>query len=55
MSAFGWTARENGSRGTDHGHANVMLALGGAVRAVAYTGTGQGARPNSSMKPAMLR
>ncbi len=31
MSEFGRTARENGTRGTDHGHANVMLALGGPV------------------------
>ncbi|HTS78145.1 MAG TPA: DUF1501 domain-containing protein [Bryobacteraceae bacterium] len=32
MSEFGRTARENGNRGTDHGHANVMLALGGDIR-----------------------
>jgi uncharacterized protein (DUF1501 family) len=32
MSEFGRTVRENGSRGTDHGHANVMFVLGGAVR-----------------------
>jgi uncharacterized protein (DUF1501 family) len=32
MSEFGRTAKENGSRGTDHGHANVMFALGGDVR-----------------------
>jgi uncharacterized protein (DUF1501 family) len=32
MSEFGRTARENGSRGTDHGHANVMFALGNTVR-----------------------
>jgi len=32
MSEFGRTARENGDRGTDHGHANVMFAMGGAVR-----------------------
>ena len=32
MSEFGRTARENGNRGTDHGHANVMLLLGGPVR-----------------------
>ena len=31
MSEFGRTARENGNRGTDHGHANVMLLLGGPV------------------------
>lgn len=31
MSEFGRTAKENGNRGTDHGHANVMFALGGDV------------------------
>jgi uncharacterized protein (DUF1501 family) len=32
MSEFGRTAKENGARGTDHGHANVMFALGGGIR-----------------------
>jgi uncharacterized protein (DUF1501 family) len=32
MSEFGRTVRENGNRGTDHGHANVMLVLGGGVK-----------------------
>jgi len=32
MSEFGRTARENGDRGTDHGHANVMFAFGGDIR-----------------------
>ena len=32
MSEFGRTARENGNRGTDHGHANVMFILGGPVK-----------------------
>ena len=32
MSEFGRTARENGGRGTDHGHANTMFALGGPVK-----------------------
>jgi uncharacterized protein (DUF1501 family) len=32
MSEFGRTAKENGSRGTDHGHANCMFVLGGRVR-----------------------
>jgi uncharacterized protein (DUF1501 family) len=31
MSEFGRTARENGNRGTDHGHANYMMALGGGI------------------------
>jgi uncharacterized protein (DUF1501 family) len=32
VSEFGRTFRENGSRGTDHGHGSVYWALGGAVR-----------------------
>jgi len=32
MSEFGRTAKENGNRGTDHGHANTMFVLGGNVR-----------------------
>ncbi len=32
MSEFGRTVRQNGTQGTDHGHANAMLILGGAVR-----------------------
>ncbi len=31
MSEFGRTVRENGTRGTDHGHANAMFAFGGSV------------------------
>ena len=31
MSEFGRTARENGTRGTDHGHGNAMLILGNSV------------------------
>ena len=32
MSEFGRTAQQNGTGGTDHGHANVMFVLGGAVK-----------------------
>jgi uncharacterized protein (DUF1501 family) len=32
MSEFGRTAKENGNRGTDHGHANVMFVMGGPVQ-----------------------
>lgn len=32
MSEFGRTVKENGDRGTDHGHANCMFVLGGNVR-----------------------
>ena len=31
MSEFGRTVAENGTGGTDHGHANCMLVMGGAV------------------------
>jgi uncharacterized protein (DUF1501 family) len=32
MSEFGRTAKENGNRGTDHGHANCMFVMGGGVK-----------------------
>ena len=32
MSEFGRTAKENGNRGTDHGHANVMFSFGGSIK-----------------------
>ena len=32
MSEFGRTVRQNGTLGTDHGHANAMFVIGGAVR-----------------------
>jgi uncharacterized protein (DUF1501 family) len=32
MSEFGRTVRQNGTGGTDHGHANAMFVIGGAVR-----------------------
>ncbi|MBO0798870.1 MAG: DUF1501 domain-containing protein [Blastocatellia bacterium] len=32
MTEFGRTAKENGNRGTDHGHASVIFVLGGDVK-----------------------
>ena len=32
LSEFGRTVKENGNRGTDHGHGNVMWLLGGTIR-----------------------
>jgi uncharacterized protein (DUF1501 family) len=32
MSEFGRTAKENGSRGTDHGHGNAMFVIGNSVK-----------------------
>jgi uncharacterized protein (DUF1501 family) len=45
MSEFGRTARENGNRGTDHGHANVMFVLGGQVRGGCVHGRWPGLAP----------
>jgi len=46
MSEFGRTARENGNRGTDHGHANVMFVLGGAVKGGKVYGRWPGLEPS---------
>jgi uncharacterized protein (DUF1501 family) len=45
MSEFGRTARENGNHGTDHGHANVMFAMGGPVRGGKVYGRWPGLAP----------
>ena len=36
MTEFGRTSKENGSKGTDHGHACVMFIAGGRVRGGVY-------------------
>lgn len=45
LSEFGRTVRENGSGGTDHGHGNVMLALGGSLRGGRIYGRWPGLEP----------
>src|SRR5213596_2899686 len=45
MSEFGRTARENGNRGTDHGHASVSFVLGGGVRGGRVHGRWPGLAP----------
>ena len=44
MTEFGRTARENGSRGTDHGHANAMFVLGNSVKGGKVYGDFTGSR-----------
>jgi len=46
MSEFGRTARENGNRGTDHGHANVMFVMGGPVKGGRVYGRWPGLDPS---------
>ena len=38
MSEFGRTLRQNGNRGTDHGHGSVMWIMGGRVRGARVLG-----------------
>jgi uncharacterized protein (DUF1501 family) len=45
MSEFGRTAKEDGNGGTDHGHGNVMLVLGGPVRGGKVFGRWPGLEP----------
>jgi uncharacterized protein (DUF1501 family) len=45
MTEFGRTLQENGNRGTDHGHASVMMLLGGAIKGGKVYGTWPGLAP----------
>jgi uncharacterized protein (DUF1501 family) len=44
MSEFGRTVAENGNRGTDHGHGNAMMLIGGGVKGGKIYGTWPGLR-----------
>jgi uncharacterized protein (DUF1501 family) len=46
MSEFGRTARENGNRGTDHGHANCMFVMGGDIKGGKVYGKWPGLQQN---------
>jgi uncharacterized protein (DUF1501 family) len=45
MSEFGRAVAENGNRGTDHGHANAMFIVGGAVKGGKVYGRWPGLAP----------
>src|SRR5262245_48025243 len=45
MSEFGRTVREDGTGGTDHGHGNVMMVLGGQVHGRKVYGRWPGLEP----------
>jgi uncharacterized protein (DUF1501 family) len=47
LTEFGRTARENGNRGTDHGHASVSFVLGGGVKGGAVRGRWPGLAPEA--------
>jgi uncharacterized protein (DUF1501 family) len=51
ISEFGRTFRENGNRGTDHGHGSVLWVLGGGLRG--GRGDQRGFRPFPSCAPAL--
>ena len=46
MSEFGRTVKENGNRGTDHGHANAMFVLGNSVVGGKVHGRWPGLKPD---------
>jgi uncharacterized protein (DUF1501 family) len=45
LTEFGRTVRENGNRGTDHGHASVSFVMGGSVRGGKVHGRWPGLAP----------
>jgi uncharacterized protein (DUF1501 family) len=45
MTEFGRTMQENGDRGTDHGHASVMMLFGGNIKGRKVYGQWPGLAP----------
>src|SRR5204862_67831 len=50
MSEFGRTVRQNGTGGTDHGHANAMFVVGGSVRGGRVYGRWPGLRDDQLLE-----
>jgi uncharacterized protein (DUF1501 family) len=46
MSEFGRAVQENGNRGTDHGHGNAMMIIGGGVKGGKVYGRWPGLSPS---------
>lgn len=46
MTEFGRTVKENGNRGTDHGHASAMFVLGGPIKGGQIYGNWPGLQPS---------
>ena len=50
MTEFGRTAKQNGTKGTDHGHASAMFLLGGPIKAVKSGGRVHGRWPGMELE-----
>ena len=56
ISEFGRTFRENGDRGTDHGHGSVYWVLGGGIKGGRIAGrAGQGRAGEPVPEPRLSR
>ena len=55
MSEFGRAVSENGNRGTDHGHGNAMMVIGGGVRGGHVYGKWPGLAADAALRRARPR
>ena len=53
LTEFGRTVRENGNRGTDHGHASVAFVLGGPCAGGGSTARGRDSPATASSRAAI--